>query len=235
MKTQCERCRGDLAVDGPASICSYECTFCTSCAEELAGLCPNDGGELVARPRRIGSAAGVAKSLAGRIAAEARNLTAARKVPHVSVERLIDATPAAVFELLVDPGMHSRIDGSGTLTGSPSGPARLAMGSKFSMGMTQKGVPYRSRSEVVEFEEGRLVAWATFGELAGVKTVGGQIWRYELTPAGEGTLVRHTYDWSQARAARVTIEMGGFPERAVRAMESTLERLAKVAEQPTRP
>lgn len=230
MKTQCERCRTDLASDGPAAICSFECTFCTGCAEQLAGLCPNCGGELVARPRRIGSAAGVAKSLAGRLAVEARNFTAARKVPHVSVERLVDAGPAAVFELLVDPAVHARIDGSGTLTGNPSGPTRLALGSKFTMGMTQKGVPYRSTSEVVEFEEGRLVAWASFGEVAGVRVVGGQIWRYELTEVGDGTLVRHTYDWSQARAARVSVELGGYVERSQRAMAATLERLARLAE-----
>lgn len=230
MKTECERCRADLAVDGPAVICSYECTFCTGCAEEMAGLCPNCGGELVARPRRIASAAGMAKSLASRLAVEARNLTAARKVPHVSVERLIDATSEAVFDLLVDPAVHARIDGSGTLTGNPSGPDRLEPGSKFSMGMTQKGVPYRSTNEVVAFEEGRLLAWRTFGEIAGVKAIGGQVWRYELSPVGEGTLVRHTYDWSQARAARVTIELGGYPERSRRAMEATLERLAGLAE-----
>ena len=230
MKTQCERCRTDLAPDGPAAICSFECTFCTACADEMAGLCPNCGGELVARPRRVGAAAGLAKSLAGRLATEARNFTAARKVPHVSVERLIDASPADVFELLVDPAAHARIDGSGTITGNPSGPSRLALGSKFSMGMNQKGVPYRSTNEVVEFEEGKLVAWATYGQVAGVRAVGGQIWRYELSPVGDGTLVRHTYDWSRARAPRVTVELGGFPERAGRAMAATLERLARIAE-----
>jgi uncharacterized protein len=34
-----------------ARICSFECTFCDRCAEEL-GSCPNCGGELVSRPRR---------------------------------------------------------------------------------------------------------------------------------------------------------------------------------------
>jgi hypothetical protein len=54
MRTECERCGVALAPDGDARICSYECTFCPGCAEEL-GPCPNCGGELVARPRRAAS------------------------------------------------------------------------------------------------------------------------------------------------------------------------------------
>jgi uncharacterized protein len=52
MRTACERCGGALAADGGAAICSYECTFCPACAEALARVCPNCGGELVPRPRR---------------------------------------------------------------------------------------------------------------------------------------------------------------------------------------
>jgi hypothetical protein len=53
MRTACERCAAPLARDGDARICSYECTFCVDCSETLAGVCPNCGGELVARPRRV--------------------------------------------------------------------------------------------------------------------------------------------------------------------------------------
>ena len=35
-----------------ARICSYECTFCATCADAMGGRCPNCGGELVPRPRR---------------------------------------------------------------------------------------------------------------------------------------------------------------------------------------
>lgn len=52
MRTVCERCKGELAQDGPALICSFECTFCDTCGDEMAHRCPNCGGELVARPRR---------------------------------------------------------------------------------------------------------------------------------------------------------------------------------------
>lgn len=52
MKPACERCENGLAMDGEVYICSYECTFCPTCAKALASRCPNCGGELVARPRR---------------------------------------------------------------------------------------------------------------------------------------------------------------------------------------
>jgi hypothetical protein len=53
MRTECERCAAPLAVFGDARICSFECTFCPGCADAMAGVCPNCGGELVARPKRV--------------------------------------------------------------------------------------------------------------------------------------------------------------------------------------
>ena len=55
MRSVCERCNAVLTPDGEARICSFECTFCVACANELQGACPNCGGELVARPRLIAS------------------------------------------------------------------------------------------------------------------------------------------------------------------------------------
>ncbi|HET6342756.1 MAG TPA: DUF1272 domain-containing protein [Gemmatimonadota bacterium] len=54
MRDRCERCERELAPDGTAFICSYECTFCESCASGLDHVCPNCGGELVKRPRQSG-------------------------------------------------------------------------------------------------------------------------------------------------------------------------------------
>lgn len=53
MRDRCERCEAGLTPDGDALICSHECTFCRSCGETLAFICPNCGGELVARPKRV--------------------------------------------------------------------------------------------------------------------------------------------------------------------------------------
>ncbi|HLK16365.1 MAG TPA: DUF1272 domain-containing protein [Fimbriimonadaceae bacterium] len=55
MKPACEKCGSPLPTEGEAMICSYECTFCTACAQEMARVCPNCGGELVPRPRRTPS------------------------------------------------------------------------------------------------------------------------------------------------------------------------------------
>ena len=54
MKTACERCGAELEADSAdARICSYECTWCVTCADgELGGRCPNCGGDLQPRPRR---------------------------------------------------------------------------------------------------------------------------------------------------------------------------------------
>ena len=54
LRPNCECCDRDLPGDSAdALICSFECTFCTSCVTTvLKGKCPNCGGELVARPRR---------------------------------------------------------------------------------------------------------------------------------------------------------------------------------------
>lgn len=54
MKAACERCAAPLPSDSAeARICSYECTFCRICSDAMENACPNCGGELVPRPRRI--------------------------------------------------------------------------------------------------------------------------------------------------------------------------------------
>ncbi|MEL7488056.1 MAG: DUF1272 domain-containing protein [Pseudomonadota bacterium] len=53
LRPNCECCDIDLPADAEARICSFECTFCPSCAEDvLNGVCPNCGGAFTARPIR---------------------------------------------------------------------------------------------------------------------------------------------------------------------------------------
>jgi hypothetical protein len=52
MRAVCERCDTALGETDGARICSFECTFCPPCSDEMDGTCPNCSGELVARPRR---------------------------------------------------------------------------------------------------------------------------------------------------------------------------------------
>ena len=54
LRPNCECCDRDLDPASPdVFICTYECTWCRDCAENvLHGTCPNCGGKLVRRPVR---------------------------------------------------------------------------------------------------------------------------------------------------------------------------------------
>ncbi|HZQ30284.1 MAG TPA: SRPBCC family protein, partial [Mycobacterium sp.] len=104
----------------------------------------------------------------------------------VSVERVIKAPAGAIFALIADAGKHASFDGSGTVQGSKQESVPLSKGSEFGMSM-RLGLPYRTTNTVIEFEPDRRIAWQTT-MLGGL--VGGRIWRYELEPAADGTLVR---------------------------------------------
>ena len=54
LRPNCELCDKDLASDAPdARICTYECTFCAACVEDvLHDVCPNCGGGFQPRPIR---------------------------------------------------------------------------------------------------------------------------------------------------------------------------------------
>jgi uncharacterized protein YndB with AHSA1/START domain len=135
----------------------------------------------------------------------------------VSVERIISAPPERIFDVLADPRMHPRIDGSGSVRGAlRQAPDRLHEGARFSMSM-RLGVPYVIRNRVVEFEENRLIAW---------RHVGQHRWRWELEPVEGGTRVVHTFDWSTVAVPfRLYIEGLGWPERNLRGMRETIVRL----------
>jgi hypothetical protein len=54
LRPNCECCNKDLPPESTeAMICSFECTFCRSCSEQVLGsVCPNCNGNLVQRPIR---------------------------------------------------------------------------------------------------------------------------------------------------------------------------------------
>lgn len=54
IRPNCECCDKDLGHDSmDAMICSYECTFCKKCVDEvLENVCPNCGGGFMPRPIR---------------------------------------------------------------------------------------------------------------------------------------------------------------------------------------
>jgi uncharacterized protein YndB with AHSA1/START domain len=139
----------------------------------------------------------------------------------VSVTRVIPADRQAIFDLLADPAMHPRIDGSGTVQDvQQGGPERLSEGARFGMDM-KMGASYKVLNTVVEFEEGERIAWRHFH---------GHRWRYELEDVEDGTKVTETFDWSTAKT-KLTLELAGIPKRNKAGMVKTLERLEEVMAQ----
>jgi uncharacterized protein len=54
LRPSCEHCNKMLPPNSlEARMCTYECTFCASCVDDiLANVCPNCGGGFVPRPIR---------------------------------------------------------------------------------------------------------------------------------------------------------------------------------------
>ena len=54
LRPACEHCNKPLPPDSTeAMICTYECTFCKNCVEQiLENVCPNCGGGFCPRPNR---------------------------------------------------------------------------------------------------------------------------------------------------------------------------------------
>ncbi|NNK80078.1 MAG: DUF1272 domain-containing protein [Flavobacteriales bacterium] len=54
IRSSCENCQAALPNESSkAMICSYECTFCQDCVEQiLFNVCPNCGGGFEKRPTR---------------------------------------------------------------------------------------------------------------------------------------------------------------------------------------
>lgn len=143
-----------------------------------------------------------------------------------SVERVIAAPPEVIFGIIADPSRHHDFDGSGTVRDAKDVPGRLELGAKFGMSM-HLGFGYSTVNTIVEFEEGRRIAWQTSPTMGPLtRFVGGRIWRYELEPVDGGTLVRESWDISQERVKLLVKPARGKTRKN---MEATLERLAEVA------
>jgi len=130
----------------------------------------------------------------------------------VSAGRDIAAPAERIFELIADPAQHPRWDGNDNLAEAEPGQRVRAVGAMFTMMLTLGAV---RENHVVEFEEGRRIAWfpAEPGRLPP-----GHLWRWELEPLDEAhTRVTHTYDWSQLTD----------PKRLSRARWTTADRLAE--------
>jgi uncharacterized protein YndB with AHSA1/START domain len=136
----------------------------------------------------------------------------------ISVSRVIPAPAHRIFDLLADPAMHPVLDGSGTVKGSRGGnPERLSLGARFRMDM-RLGGRYRITNKVVEFEEGKRIAW---------HHVARYTWRYELEPVDGGTKVTESFDTTTGPVPPFIISVLGFFRRNEAGMKRTLENIER--------
>jgi uncharacterized protein YndB with AHSA1/START domain len=144
----------------------------------------------------------------------------------LTVERVINAPPEAVFDVLADVSKHAAIDGSGMLQGAhPERPQRLAPGASFGMHM-KLFMRYSTENRVVEFDEGKRIAWQTGPTGSAGRFIAGRVWRYELEPTDGDTLVRESWD-IRSDHQRVLLKLGRiWWNKTRRDMERTLDRLA---------
>jgi hypothetical protein len=133
---------------------------------------------------------------------------------------IIHAPAQRVFDLLADPRMHVRFDGSGTVRGAIKGPDRLSQGATFGMSM-RIAVPYTTTNTVEEFDEPVRIAW---------RHVGRHRWRYELEAIDPTTtVVTETFDATTALFPPALKLINAYDNNQ-KAILATLVRLKALAE-----
>ena len=100
--------------------------------------------------------------------------------PRLAAVRIVINKPSTeLFDFIANPKNHPKIDGSKMVRGKAYGPKRLSMNSWFVMRQLRLGkIPYLMPNKVVEFEEGKLIAW---------RNALPSRWRYEFVTQSDGT------------------------------------------------
>src|SRR5699024_1704350 len=109
----------------------------------------------------------------------------------ISASDTLGAPAEAIFELIADPARQPEWDGNGNLSTAEGGQRVHGVGDFFTTVLTNGKV---RPNEVVEFEEGRLIAWKPSPQ---GQPQPGHLWRWELERLDDDrTRVTHTYDWT---------------------------------------
>src|SRR6476659_4032540 len=142
----------------------------------------------------------------------------------ITVERTINASSDAVFDVLSNPARHPQLDGSGFIR-SDEGTNRIqGTGDVFTMNMSgdHMGGDYQTENHVVGYDRNHLVAWKTAP--AGSEPPGWE-WVWELTADGpDSTELTLTYDWSAV--GKDFRKQVPFPPVSQKQMEDSLANLA---------
>ncbi|GAB2969492.1 SRPBCC family protein [Actinotalea caeni] len=138
-----------------------------------------------------------------------------------TAERVVHAPAETIWELIADPARQPEWDGNDNLATAAPGQRVRAVGDVFTMTLTNGAT---RENTVVELVEGRRVAWLP--NVPGEEPRG-HLWRWELEPVADGTLVRHTYDWTNLTdPTRLAHARATTSERLL----ASIERLAALAE-----
>jgi len=143
----------------------------------------------------------------------------------ITVSRGIDASSAAIFDVLSNPQRHAELDGSGFVVSDEKTDRITASGQVFRMNMTgdHMGGDYQTDNTVTGYDKNHLLAWQTAP--ADVDPPGWE-WVWELESQGsDATDVRLTYDWSKV-TDQALLEKLSFPLVAESQLEETLTNLA---------
>src|ERR1700712_3884929 len=138
----------------------------------------------------------------------------------VTRRALVDATPAALFELVAHPRRHHELDGSGTVGDTIKAPPKLVPGARFSTKMKMFGVPYRITSVVTALKPNELIEW---------RHPVGHHWRWEFTALTPTTTkVTETFDYTDAGAITERLKYyrrTGFGKNNATGIEASLAGL----------
>lgn len=131
----------------------------------------------------------------------------------------VDATAQEVFDFIRRPANHAEISGDGSVKGDRHGAEVLsAQGDKFGMSMKMYGLPYRITNTVVEYEDGRRIAWCHPGK---------HRWRWEVEPVATGGCnVTETFDMSTS-PLKPALKLMGFPAKHQSNVERSVVNVAK--------
>lgn len=128
-----------------------------------------------------------------------------------SFSREVRAAAPRIFDAIAEPSRQPEWDGNDNLGDAADGQRVSAVGDMFAMTLTGGLV---RENHVVEFVEGRLIAWKPAEP--GQPPVG-HLWRWEIEPIDdERCRVTHTYDWTDMHDEN----------RYAKARATTSERLA---------
>ena len=142
----------------------------------------------------------------------------------IVVEKTINASSDAVFDVLSNPHRHVDLDGSGFVRSLEKGDRIEKSGQQFVMNMTgdHMGGEYQTDNHVTGFDTNHLIAWKTAPR--GVEPPGWE-WLWELESQGsDSTLVRQTYDWSSVTDPEL-LKKVSFPLVSADQLEASLNRL----------